>query len=800
MRNPGITVLLAMVVSSLDATGSLPIPCHLPSARPDDVDVDPSRLARAVSVVRHAVQDDEIPGAVVYVARRGHVILHEAFGFRDVERQHPMQPDSLFRMASNSKAVTAAGILLLVDDGRLRLDDPVGAILPAFDNDDWRAVTIRHLLTHTSGSRIKPLFLTPLQESGDGRTSVPDLRREVSRFAAIAPEKPPGSTWSYNNAGYNILAAVIEEITGSYKQHLRTRLYEPLGMQDSCNHESDADHDRMATVMKRQNDGSWKAGWQPGDPPDWPFPRGSGGMVSTAGDYALFCQMLLDAGMASGRRVLSAESVRAMVNPQSAYVEAAETYGLGWKVSQAGGVYSHTGSDGTYVWVDPEDEVIGMVLTQTNSTTRPRDVFRRLVKAACAEHSPSAEQAAAPTDSVRLPPGFYKDLFMSGGKNLTSRKSLPAAESLGLTWEYYAGSDVARQNQLLIGSSADENGVLLFPDGAPRFRMLYVNGGGATAHGKSLTHDGRERLRQFFAAGGSYCGSCAGSFLSGRNVDRRREPRTGYLHIFPFNTLNTGLRRTRVGHAIPEDSPLLRYRSFGDDARVDDIYHNNGNWLRMDRKDEALRDVEVLANYIHPDHRIDGGAAIWSWRRDAASGRIVNIGCHPEASRSGEKLALTEACFLHALAGTGSPQIKAVLEYDTPRRMNRGSADGQPEFARIGDRQLHHFAIDVTPDAPRIRIELTSDSDVDLELFLNNHHPRDPDVVAHSVLGPGAEKTLERSLTPGRWYLSVFCASSVESINDPDAGFYRNVGDRRLLNGASYSVRISRMPEPPQSS
>ncbi|MGB0742326.1 MAG: serine hydrolase domain-containing protein, partial [Planctomycetaceae bacterium] len=119
-------------------------------------------MNRAASLVEHAVEDDEIPAAVIFVACQGEVVLHRAFGFRDAARTQPLQENALFRMASNSKAVTAAGILLLVQDGQLQLDDPVAKFLPAFANETWNSVTVRHLLTHTSGCRIKPLFLKPL--------------------------------------------------------------------------------------------------------------------------------------------------------------------------------------------------------------------------------------------------------------------------------------------------------------------------------------------------------------------------------------------------------------------------------------------------------------------------------------------------------------------------------------------------------------------------------------------------------------------------------------------------------------
>lgn len=784
----GLTVLFAVaVVCGAFANEPTDGPRQLEYGEPADVGVDAGRLDRAVSIVRHAVEDDEIPGVVVLVARRGRVVLCEAFGFRDIERTQPMQTDSLFRLASNSKAVTAAGIMLLVEDGKLDLDAPVGTYLPAFDNDGWRPVTIRHLLTHTSGSRIKPLFLKPLLESSPDHPQAPDLRLEVNRFAGIPPDEKPGTTYSYNNAGFNTLAAVIEQVAGSYKDHLRTRLYEPLGMRDSCNHESDADHDRMSTVKKRQADGTWRAAWTPGDPPDWPFPRGSGGMVSTAWDYAVFCQMLLNEGAYGGKQILSPATVREMTNPQSAHCEAAKTYGLGWKVAEPGGVFSHTGSDGTYVWVDPVDDVIGMVLTQTNSTTRPRDAFRRLVQLACDDRPGEQEATGA---AARHADGFYKDMFMSGGKNLTSRKTLHAAESLGLEYEYYAGSDASWQNQMLIGCPADENGVLLYPDGEPRFRLLYVNGGGATRHGKSLTPAGCDRLRQFYRAGGSYCGSCAGSFLSGRNVDDRSEPRPGYLHIFPFNTLNTGIKKTRVGHRIPDNLPLLRYRDFGDDYAVEDVYHNNGNWLRVDEGSDGMDEVEVLARYDHPGHKAHGGAAIWAYRPEKNVGRIVNIGSHPEGSRDGEKLALTEACFLYALAGTGRPQLKATLEYGELRKMDRRWSDDKPERAGIGDRQYHHFAFDVSPEEPRVKIELSSDSDVDLHLFLSDESLAFREQATYFDVRRGATKTIQRELTPGRWFLSVYCATTVDTINDPDSGFYRFVGDRSVLDGVAYTICV----------
>ncbi len=380
---------------------------------------------------------------------------------------------------------------------------------------------------------------------------------------------------------------------------------------------------------------------------------------------------------------------------------------------------------------------------------------------------------------------------MSSGVNLTSRKTLHAANSIGLSYEYYAGKIQARQNDLIVGNVDDQNGVLLYPDGAPRFRMIYVNGGAATNHGKSLTKAGRINLRQFHSNGGAYCGSCAGSFLSGRNVDKTTAPRLGYLHIFPFNTLNTGLKKARVGHAIASDSPLLTYRSFGEDCVVDDIYHNNGNWLSVDIE-EVPKGTEVLATYINPDHKTDGGAAIWAYRKDDFSGRVVNIGSHPEGADSGERLALTEACFLYALDGIGEPRIKATLQPGDSRNMNATSSDRRPEFTMIGDGQYHHFQLKVGTEPQQVQIDVETKSDADLNIYL---HPETFAFRSNSTISntsPGARKSIRHTLSPGTWYVSVECETRVDAIEDSDSGFYRYVNRRELLNGIPYSVSVER--------
>ena len=386
-------------------------------------------------------------------------------------------------------------------------------------------------------------------------------------------------------------------------------------------------------------------------------------------------------------------------------------------------------------------------------------------------------------------PGFYKDLFMSGGVNLRSRKSLPAAESLALSYEYYAGTDVEIQTGLYSGSELDSNGVLLYPDGAPRFRMLYVNGGGATLHGKSLELSGRQVLRQFYRAGGSYCGSCAGSFLSGRNVDAREDRRLGYLHIFPYNTSNTGLKKERVGHVIPEKSPLTRYRDFGGDGYVADIYHNNGNWLSL-TEGPHLADTEILATYDTPGKRPHEGAAIWAYKTKPQEGRIVNIGSHPEGITEGERLELTEACFLYALDGVGTPAIKGTLLAGETRVMDRQTADEDPAHARIGDRQYHHFRFEVPANGTRVTVTLEGEEGIDYALFLRKEGPAFQDLADFGDASEGHRKSLRKSLSAGTWHVGVQCVTSVQAKKDESESYYVYSGDTRVLNGVAYTLRM----------
>ncbi len=341
--------------------------------------MDAALLDEAAGLYRDAVDRGDLKGAVLMVARRGVIVLHEAVGWRHEAYRLPMEPDTLFRMASNTKPVIGTAVLILQEDGRLSLDDRAAEHLESFDNFRSRDITIRQLLSHASGLRVRPIFhpFDPVE--------TPTLLGAVARFGAEGPEVEPGTSYSYNNAGYNTVGAIIEIASGMpLEDFLRTRIYEPLGMTDTLNHEDEAKLHRMATVYRgrRGNDGgvAFRQGFTPGDPPDFPVVRASGGMISTAPDYARFLQMFLNRGRYADAQVLSEDSVTAATR---GYIASGErtTYGLGWQITPDG-AYSHSGSDGTMGWVDPTRELIGMVLTQSPGGGNPTREFRELVSRA----------------------------------------------------------------------------------------------------------------------------------------------------------------------------------------------------------------------------------------------------------------------------------------------------------------------------------------------------------------------------------------------------------------------------------
>jgi CubicO group peptidase (beta-lactamase class C family) len=273
---------------------------------------------------------------------------------------------------------------MLVERGKLRYEDPVRKYIPSFDNYKSGFIQVKHLLSHTSGLRINTLFIEPYLTKSSQNPDGSTLKTEVARFGQIGAEVMPGTSYSYNNPGFNTLGALIEIASGQgLEVFLRNEIYRPLGMVDTYNHEIaeklDGKLQRMGAVYYAQKDGKWTAGWKPGDAAQVPFPRASGGLISTAWDYAIFLQAFLNGGVYGDARLLKPETVKLMTSRHTPESEDGGGYGYGWQVT-ADGIYAHGGSDGTFAWVDPTNQIIGLVFTQTPRGRNPRQKFMELVK------------------------------------------------------------------------------------------------------------------------------------------------------------------------------------------------------------------------------------------------------------------------------------------------------------------------------------------------------------------------------------------------------------------------------------
>ncbi len=381
-------LLLTLVASPLLAQD-----VTLSMGTPEEVGMSPTILDGAVQLYRDAVEAGDLVGAVLLVAKDGKIVLHEALGWRHKGRGLPMELNTMFRMASNTKPPVATAISMLVEEGKLGYDDPVRKHIPAFDNYRAGFMQIKHLLSHTSGFRISSLFLMPYTQPTPEHPNAPSLQLEVEKFGEVGAEVLPGTSYSYSNPGYNTLGALVEIASGQpLEEFLDDRIYTPLGMNDSYHHEVaeklEGKLDRMGGVYYARDGGEWVPGWEPGNPPQVPFVRASGGMISTAMDYVRFCQMYLNGGIYDGVRIISEETVETMTSPFYLAGGNAEPdrgvrvgYGYGWGVSP-NGVFSHTGSDGTGAWVDPEESLIALVFTQTPRGRNPRQKFLEMVRLA----------------------------------------------------------------------------------------------------------------------------------------------------------------------------------------------------------------------------------------------------------------------------------------------------------------------------------------------------------------------------------------------------------------------------------
>lgn len=412
------SVCLLAAVSSLLAQ-------PLPVAPPEKVGFSSQRLKRIDQFIQRQMQDGQLVGAVALVARQGKLIYSQAFGKADVERGKPLDKDAIFRIYSMTKPVTTVSAMMLYEDGRFQLNDPVHRYLPAFKNlkvyvDNGkpeggrevpnRAVTIRDLMAHTSGltyglfgdSTVDRLYrqANPLDRSGT-------LKDMVDKLGELPLMFHPGERWQYSVAT-DVLGRLVELVSGQrLDRFFQERIFTPLGMKDTAffvpadklgrfpvNYRWSSDLKR--SIADHPSSSSYR------NAPS--FLSGGGGLVSTAQDYLRFCQMLLNEGELDGTRLLGAKSVQLMtlnhiddaVTPATGVtLGSGAGFGLGFRVILDLARSKKIGSAGSYSWggmastaffIDPQEQLIGILMTQKFPTDlRARDEFQTAVYQAIIE-------------------------------------------------------------------------------------------------------------------------------------------------------------------------------------------------------------------------------------------------------------------------------------------------------------------------------------------------------------------------------------------------------------------------------
>jgi CubicO group peptidase (beta-lactamase class C family) len=345
------------------------------------------RLSEIPLRMKEYVDAHQTAGTVTIVARHGKVAGFEAVGYQDIESKKPMRKDSLFRIASLTKPITCAGVMVLVDAGKISVIDPVEKFLPEYKGlkvngcegrsgyncpgvAPSRPINIEDLMKHTSG----------LPAGGDarGQAGPPETLAELASLGAKLPLLfEPGTAWNYSNVGYNILGRIIEVVSKQpYDQFLEQHIFEPLGMKDTAFFPPEEKLSRLATLYTLTGNGLSPSPRQfPSSGPKVPMP--AGGLVSSAEDILRFNMMMRNKGVFDGRRVLSAAAVTLMTTSHTGDMKAGWAPGVGHGygyevVRNADGMFRYNsvgsfakgGAFRTYEFVDPEKDLVGVFMMQ----------------------------------------------------------------------------------------------------------------------------------------------------------------------------------------------------------------------------------------------------------------------------------------------------------------------------------------------------------------------------------------------------------------------------------------------------
>ena len=419
----GIFVLLSLLVLQLTAA-------PVPKGKPEEVGMSTERLQRIEQMIDRRIAKGDMAGAVAIVARKGKVVYLTSRGVMDLETKQPVTPATMFRVASMTKPVTSVALMMMVEEGKVRLNDPVSRYIPEFKNLKVavadpivaaergavpapaaaaggrggrggpppkfttvvaeREVTIKDLLTHVSGLASGTLSNSTVQAVG--RKEGEKLADYIPRLGSTALEFQPGTRWAYSaQAGHDTLGRIVEIASGMpLNEFFQKRIFDPLGMKDITFWPSDAQWPRVASVYNLGANGLTKNN-NPNGMSSKVYFMGSGGLISTAEDYIPFGIMLANGGELNGKRILSRKTVEML---RSAHIPdtlpgraPGEGYGLGVRVVTnhvkrgtmlSDGTFGWSGVYGTHFFVDPVEQTVGVLLVQTSNQEVNRD-FEDLV-------------------------------------------------------------------------------------------------------------------------------------------------------------------------------------------------------------------------------------------------------------------------------------------------------------------------------------------------------------------------------------------------------------------------------------
>jgi CubicO group peptidase (beta-lactamase class C family) len=400
--------LTAVAIFALAQTKSMKNSPALTEATPESQGFSSERLGRLDAFIEQSVKDGDIPGAVLLVARNGKIVEWKAFGMADNASKRALKRDDIFRIASQTKAITSTAVMMLWEQGKFQLDDPISKYIPEFKNPQvlkdfkysdtsWTTepakseITIRQLLTHTSGlgygvidgdERFKMMYhkagVTDLFT-----TENISIGESVKKLAKLPLHHQPGEKFTYSE-GLDVLGYFIEVVSGEpFDVFLRKYIFDPLDMNDTGFYQPSEKASRLVTVQKPEN-GQWVRYPVTFYDTDYPikgakrFFSGGAGLSSTAKDYATFLQMYLNGGELNGKRILSRTTVDAVLSNQVGDLFGENGFGLGFGIlSEKSEDKGGNGSAGTFDWggyfnttyfADPKEKIIGILMKQTQGT------------------------------------------------------------------------------------------------------------------------------------------------------------------------------------------------------------------------------------------------------------------------------------------------------------------------------------------------------------------------------------------------------------------------------------------------